>query len=391
VFGKDKNSFATPLENVYSSISFTYELPTKIVFSRGSLGKIGELSRELGKKALIVTGRGFAKKYGFDARIREELARVGIGSVFFSEVDPNPSVETADKCAEVARREKVDFFVAFGGGSVIDTAKAANVAYTLGGSSKDYLWPRSVDEELLPLVAIPTTHGTGSEVTKYSVLVDERQMKVAISGRGVYPSLAILDAEVLRYLPRDQSASTGLDALSHAVEAFFSGKSTPMSDMYALEAARIIFRKLPCAVDGFLDCREWMLYASMLAGIAINFTGTNIGHGLGYPLTTTLNLPHGFASAIILLSASEFYESYLPSRAEYFMNSVGIKGIGGLREALKELHRKVGAPTSLRELNLSEKQMGFYVSEGLKYRRNLQNAPFEVTEEIAKEIFAKLL
>jgi alcohol dehydrogenase class IV len=373
------------------SVNFTYDLPTRVVFSRGSLGRLGELARDLGRKALVVTGRGFAKRYGFDVRIREELAKLGVRAVFFSEVEPNPSIQTADRCAKVALEEGVDFFVAFGGGSVIDAAKAANVVYSLGGSAGDYLWPRSVDEELRPLVAIPTTHGTGSEVTKYSVLMDERKMKVAISGRGVFPSIAVLDPEVLRYLPRDQSASTGLDALSHAIEAYFSGKSSPFSDVFALEAARIIFRKLPCAVEGFLDCREWMLYASMLAGIAINFTGTNIGHGLGYPLTTTLNLPHGFASAIILLSASEFYESYLPSRAEYFMNSVGIKGIGGLREALKELHRKVGAPTSLRELNLSEKQLGFYVSEGLKYRRNLQNAPFEVTEEIAKEIFAKLL
>lgn len=389
--GKDKNSFAMHLENVYSSISFTYELPTRIVFSRGSLGKVGELSKGLGRKALIVTGRGFAKKYGFDARIREELARVGIESVFFSEVDPNPTVETADRCAEAARREKVDFFVAFGGGSVIDTAKAANVAYTLGGSAKDYLWPRSVDEELMPLVAIPTTHGTGSEVTKYSVLVDERQVKVAISGKGVYPSLAILDAEVLRYLPRDQSASTGLDALSHAVEAFFSGKSTPISDMYALEAARIIFRKLPCAVDGFPECREWMLYASMLAGVAINFTGTNIGHGLGYPLTTRLKLPHGFASALIHLGAVELYESRLPHRAEQFRRHVEINTIGGLREALRELYQRIGAPTSLRELGIDEKQLDLYVSEGLNYKRNLQNAPFEVNEEIVREMLAKLI
>jgi alcohol dehydrogenase class IV len=248
-----------------------------------------------------------------------------------------------------------------------------------------------VDEELLPLVAIPTTHGTGSEVTKYSVLVDERQMKVAISGRGVYPSLAILDAEVLRYLPRDQSASTGLDALSHAVEAFFSGKSTPMSDMYALEAARIIFKKLPCAVDGFPECREWMLYASMLAGVAINFTGTNIGHGLGYPLTTRLKLPHGFASALILLGAVELYESRLPHRAEQFRRHVEINTIGGLREALRELYQRIGAPTSLRELGIDEKQLDLYVSEGLKYKRNLQNAPFEVNEEIVREMLAKLI
>ena len=373
------------------SINFTYDLPTQIVFSRGSLSRLGELSREFGKKALVVTGRRFAKKYGFDVKIREELVKVGVESVFFSEVEPNPTLQMADRCAELARREKVDFFVAFGGGSVIDTAKAANTVYVLGGSSRDYVWPKSVDEKLLPLVAIPTTHGTGSEVTKYSVLVDEKQMKVVISGRGLYPALAILDPEVLKYLPRDQSASTGLDALSHAVEAFFSNKSSPISDVYALEAARIVFRKLPCAVEGFLDCREWMLYASMLAGITISFTGTNIGHGLGYPLTTRLNVPHGFASAIILLSASEFYEAHIPHRAEQFMRHAGISGIGGLRDALRDLYSRIGAPTSLRELGIDEKQLDSYIAEGLKYRRNLQNAPFEVNEEVVREILARLL
>ncbi|ABL78406.1 iron-containing alcohol dehydrogenase [Thermofilum pendens] len=374
-----------------AGLRFTHKHPTTVVFERGSLNRLGELVKGLGGKALVVTGRQFAKKYGYDSLIKSQLESAGVEVYFFSEVEPNPTIETADRCAEAARKAGVDFFVAFGGGSVIDVAKAANVVYSLGGSAKDYLWPRNVEEKLRPLVAVPTTHGTGSEVTKYSVLVDrETGMKVAVSGSGLLPTLAVLDPLVLKHLPSDQSASTGLDALSHAIEAFFSSRATPFTDMFALEASRIAFRKLPCAVEGFLDCREWMLYASMLAGYAINYTGTNIGHGLGYPLTTRLNLPHGFANTVPLLGALEYYEKYAPERARLFAEHVGATGVGGLRGLFKELCREVGAPTSLSGLGVRREELDDYVREGLKYKRNLSNAPFEVTEEIVRDIYERV-
>lgn len=372
-----------------SPFSFHLRVPTQVVFRRGSLDTLGEAAARYGTKALVVTGRTFAKKHGYDERIKSLLEKAGVSAAFFQEVEPNPSYSTVRKCVEAAKKADADFFVAFGGGSVLDTAKAANAVYTLGGDVADYTFPKTVDQKLKPLIAIPTTHGTGSEVTKYSVLVDEaRRMKVAIQGDGVYPDYAILDAEVLKHLPRDQSASTGLDALSHALEAYFSKRANPLSDMLALEASRVIFRYLPCAASGVLDCRERVFYASMLAGLAINFTGTNVGHGLGYTLTVELGLPHGLANAMILPGAARFYEAYMPDKAERFFAETGVaRPPGGLGEVLQSLKASVGAPLRLRELGVDKEKLRHFVEDGLRYQRNLANSPFEVDEEVAREIY----
>ncbi|UNQ73016.1 iron-containing alcohol dehydrogenase [Infirmifilum sp. NZ] len=370
--------------------SFSVAQPTRVVFGRGSLEKVGELASAAGSRALVITGRTFARRYGYDDKIRRFLEQHGVKVGFFQEVEPNPTYSTVRRCLEVARSMDVEVFVAFGGGSVIDVAKAVNVVYTLGGDVSDYVYPKAVNQKLKPLIAVPTTHGTGSEVTKYSVLVDEStKMKVAISGEGLYPDFALLDPEVLRHLPREQSASTGLDALSHAVEAYFSRRSNPYSDLMALEAARISFMYLPCAVSGVLECREKMLFASMIAGIAINHTGTNVGHGLGYTLTVEYGLPHGFANAVILPGAARFYEAYMPEKAERFFEAVGIsRPPGGLEEALRSLMASVGAPLRLRDLGVPGERLEELVRDGLRYQRNLANAPFEITEEVAREIYS---
>jgi alcohol dehydrogenase class IV len=371
---------------------FTHWHPTRIVFSRGALNELGRVSEGLGKRALIVTGRTFAIKHGYLDLMRKLLEEKGVEAYSFPQVEPNPTLSTVKKCVEEAERVSADFFVAFGGGSVIDTAKAANVVYTLGGSVEDYLYPRTVEASLRPLIAIPTTHGTGSEVTKYSVLVDERtKMKVTVSGSALYPTVALMDPQVLVHLPRDQAAATGLDALSHAVEAFFSKRANPFSDMLALEATRIILENLPCAVEGVLDCREWMLYASLLAGYAINFTGTNVGHGLGYPLTTRLNLPHGLANAMILPGAALYYEALVPERARRFLSSLGLSYYpGGLRELLERVKLAVRAPARLRDLGVRKEELGEYVEDALRYQRNLQNAPFSVEREHVVRIFEEV-
>ncbi|QOJ79397.1 iron-containing alcohol dehydrogenase [Infirmifilum lucidum] len=370
-------------------VEFSVWQPTRVIFGRGSLDRVGELASGVGSHALVITGRGFARRYGYDERIKKLLEEHGVRASFFQGVEPNPTYTTVEKCLEVARTAGVDVFVAFGGGSVVDVAKAVNVTYTLGGRVSDYVYPKSVNQKLKPLIAIPTTHGTGSEVTKYSVLVDEAsKMKVAISGDGLYPDYALLDPEVLKHLPRDQSASTGLDALSHAIEAFFSRRSTPYSDILSLEAARIAFRYLPCAVSGVLECREKMLYASMLAGLAINYTGTNVGHGLGYTLTVELGIPHGLANAMILPGAARFYEAYMPERAETFFESIGVsRPAGGLGELLQSLKASIGAPLRLRELGVPEERLEHFVRDGLRYQRNLLNSPFEITEDVAREIY----
>lgn len=370
-------------------ISFNSWLPTRIIFRRGALEAIGELASKHGRSAIVFTGKSFARKYGYDEKIKAVLEKAGVKCSFFSDVEPNPTFNTVRRGLDAARRAEADVLIAFGGGSVIDTAKAVNVLYTLGGTVEDYVFPKTVDSRLKPLIAVPTTHGTGSEVTKYSVLVDEeKKIKTTISGEGIYPDYAVLDPEVLTYLPRDQSASTGLDALSHAIEGFFSRRSNPYSDMLAGEAAKLVFRYLPCAVSGLMQCREKVFYASMLAGIAINYGGTNLGHGLGYALTVELGLPHGLANAMILPGAARFYEGFLPEKTQEFFERADLsRPPGGLEEALQTLKANVGAPLRLRELGITREQLEHFVNEGLRYQRNLSNTPFDVDERIVREIF----
>lgn len=363
--------------------------PTRIVFRWGALDSIGELASRHGSRALVVTGRNFARRYGYDAKIRSLLEAAGVEAHLFQDVEPNPTYSTVRRCLQAAEKAEADMFIAFGGGSVIDAAKAANVVYTLGGDVADYVYPRTVDKRLRPLLAIPTTHGTGSEVTKYSILVDETsRMKTAVVGEGLYPDYAVLDPEVLRHLPRDQSASTGLDALSHAIEAFFSRVGNPFSDLLALEAAGLAFKFLPCAVSGIMSCREKMLYASMLAGLSINIAGTNVGHGLGYALTVQLGLPHGLANAMILPGAARFYEAYMPERVEKLFTYTGVsRPPGGLGEALQRLKESVGAPLRLRELGVDRETLERLARDGLRYQRNLANSPFDVNEDVVREIY----
>lgn len=374
-------------------MNFEYRHSTKVLFGENYLEKLGEEAKALGKKALVVTGRTFAKKYGYVDRIRRILEESGVKAAFFSEVEPNPSIETVKRGVEVAKREGVNLFIAFGGGSPMDAAKAINVVYALGGAVEDWIYPsRIVKEKPYPIVAVPTTHGTGSEVTKYSVLTDTKAgKKVVVVGEGILPDVAILDPSVLKHLPKVQAASTGLDALSHDIEAYFSKKSTPLSDLFALESTRIIFENLPCSVEGDMKCRERVFYASMLAGYAINVAGTNIGHGLGYELTVRKGLPHGFANLMILPEACLYYERYLPDKTRRLLEYIGLRGIpGGLREAVLLIKRKVGAPMSLREIGVTRKELDSIIEKALTYERNLSNSPVKISREDVRRMFENI-
>ena len=375
------------------SINIVFNQPGKVLFYKNSLNDLGTIAKSFGKKTLVVTGKTFAKKYGYIERIRNILESNGLHVTFFSEVEPNPSIRTVERGIKVAKKEKVDLYIAFGGGSAIDAMKAINVVDSLGGKVTDYFYPNVVEDKVKPMIAIPTTHGTGSEVTKYSILTDtENVRKIAISGPGIVPDIALLDPLVLKHLPSSISASTGLDALSHAIEAYFSKKSDAMSDIFALESVNIIFYYLPCAVKGDMKCREHMFFASLLAGIAINHAGTNIAHGLSYYLTVSKNVPHGFACALILSEAVEILSEALPEKTERMAKKLGleVEYSKTLKRNIKNLLKEVGAPTNLEEIGFHREDIGILIEEALGYRRNLENSPLKVGEEIIKTIYENL-
>lgn len=373
--------------------------PRKLLFERGGIEKIPEIifELELGNKCMLITGRRFARSSGYLDKLKRLLESAGVKKILvFDKVEPNPSVSIVDEGGKIAAEQKVDFVIGFGGGSALDTAKGVAIVATGGGSIRDYFYPVEIKHHVLPVIAIPTTCGTGSEVTKYAV-ISYGQRKNVVLGDSIVPVAAILDAEVLSHLPRDILAHTAMDALSHAIESYFHVKSNDLTCMFSEKALKIIFENFAEAYDGNLDCREKLFYASMVAGLAINFSGTVVVHGLGYYLTEKHGIPHGLANALFLPQLIEHSAKIIPDRLISLCRGLGI--LSGdvaecsriLSQKLDELRRHAKLPLNLLEAGIPESELEKIIEEGLSYRRNIENyiAPLnrEDVEHIVKCAF----
>ncbi|MEM2823312.1 MAG: iron-containing alcohol dehydrogenase [Thermofilaceae archaeon] len=367
---------------------FAFEQSGRIVFGRGTLPEVGRYAASLGSRALLVTGRSFAASSGLLQRLVDSLREANLDVVVFPEVEPNPSLRTVERGARLAASKGVDVVVGFGGGSPLDAAKAIAAVLALGGAPSDHLYPKAV-EKALPVVALPTTTGTGSEVTQYSVLVDpDARKKVVMQGPALVPRVAILDADVTDYMPGRLVASTGFDALSHALEAFISRRASPLSNLFALEAARIILSNLPSAVKGSREARELMLYASMLAGVAINQAGSTLAHGLGYYLTVHHDLHHGVANALLLPHVLAFYAERV-GKVDELAASLNFRSWEELVERVCKLADEVGIPDSAASVGVTESELDRMAEEAMFYRRNIENGPVIPSRDEIKQIYAE--
>ncbi|MDX9975099.1 MAG: iron-containing alcohol dehydrogenase [FCB group bacterium] len=278
---------------------FRYFMPSEVVFQPHGFDALAKRCAPLGKAPLVVTGRHSARRTGLLERIDAQFP----GAAVFDAVEENPATQTCERGAEFCRERGCDYVIALGGGSPIDAAKAIAVLARNPGRCRDYFGANKYPEPNLPIVAVPTTAGTGSEVTPYAVIVDsEANSKRTISGKSLFPVLAFLDPALTLSLPREVTVNTGLDALSQAMEGLVSRTSTPVGDALALDACRRIRKWLPhCAQDGGdLEARGEMLYASMLAGCVIAQAGTTLVHGMGYYYTVKFGVAHGRANALLL-------------------------------------------------------------------------------------------
>lgn len=370
-------------------MNFLGAFPRKILFERGGIEKIPGVLSELGLsgRCMLITGRRFARSSGYLDKLRGLLESAGVKEVLiFDRVEPNPSASLIDEGGRIAAEKKVDFVVGFGGGSALDTAKGVAVVAALGGSIVDYFYPVEVRQPVLPIIAIPTTCGTGSEVTRYAVISHGRRKNVVL-GDSIVPIAAVLDSNVLGHLPRDVLAHTAMDALSHAIESYFHVKSNDLTRMFSAEASRIIFENFKQAYDGDPDCRERLFYASMIAGLAINFSGTVIVHGLGYYLTERHGIPHGLANALFLPQLIKHSAEKIPHRVISLCRGLGISSSDAaecsriLLGALDELRRHAGLPLSLLEAGVTPSEFERLVEEALSYRRNVENYAAPVSRE----------
>lgn len=386
---------------------FSIHFPVKVHFGRGEVKNLGKYVSDYGKKVFLVLDP-FLK----DSQIREsvvaDLKDAGKKIVEYTEIVSNPTTHLIDKAIELAAREKCDFVIGIGGGSAIDTAKAVALLVTNGGKCWDYterLGAEVVRPEKpgIPLVAVPTTAGTGTEATPYAVISNpDLKQKCTIVNPKVFPTVSIVDPQLMVSKPAKLTALTGIDAFSHAFESYINVNASPFSRMVAREAMRLFGENIEEAVKngGNIDAREKMALCSTLAGMAIAHAGTTVPHALGQPLSGRTNAPHGGSIAACL---PEVVEWTLPACEDDFATVAGIldPAVAGLSMAekaarlpgiLNDLFARIGADVSFGGYGLKEDEIEDFCKLVYdSFQLDLKGHPKQAAQEDLVEIVKKCM
>lgn len=318
---------------------FSFFLPTRIIFGAGALKNQADAFNNLGRRAMVVTGRTSAIISGAMKDFEAIAAKRGITWVVFNEVSANPDLKTVAEAVSLARKEKVDFVVGIGGGSPLDTAKAVALLVP-NTSAADKLYEANLPGPALPIVAVPTTAGTGSEVTQYAVFtLPAKGTKKGFGDRRCFPCLALVDPSYTYSLPLEITIDTAIDALTHAVEGYLSKQATPLSDSLAIVAISFFARVKAALAAGELGPKvRWkLMYASTLAGMVIAQTRTTVLHTLGYPLTFNHNVPHGRANGYLLAAYLEFIQGVQPDKVDNILAALGINSLFEVQNLMEKL------------------------------------------------------
>lgn len=370
-----------------------FQVPTKIIFGSGSIRQLKKIIKEDFKalNPFLVTDKGI-RETGLVDKLVSQLGDIPV----FDEVEQNPKHQTVNKAGESVRSIRPDLIIGLGGGSSLDAAKAAALLGTNPGRIEDYEGREKYQAPPLPLLAIPTTCGTGSEVTWVSVITHSKRMfKMSIKGFGLFPSVALVDPDLLVTLPPSLVASTGLDALTHAVEAFTVKPANFLTDIFAREALRSIFQSLEKAYRDVEDnrrAREGMMKGSMLAGLAFGSSDVGAVHCLSEAVGALYDIPHGVANAIFLPFVMEFN---LPVSAKRYAEIAQIAGIKEknddratqeLIQKIKSLSHTLNIP-SLKALGIKKSQFSLIAQKSYENNSNSSN-PREATVEDYLSIIA---
>jgi len=361
--------------------NFSFELATRIEYGVGLCDSIGDILKDLGaSRILIVTDPGIEKSGlldGISARLKEKEIIFGV----FDSVEPNPRDTNVEACARAARSLNADWLLAVGGGSPMDCAKAAAVLATHEGKIKDFEGVENIPGDALPLAAVPTTSGTGSEVTMSSVITDTSEnYKFSIRNRKIAPRIALADPRMTATMPPSLTASTGMDALTHAIEAFTAKPANPLSDAAALYAVEMISRHLVNAFSrpGDISARAGMLLGSLIAGIAFSRSDVGSVHCIAESLGGMYDLPHGLCNAIMLPAVMEYNLDFCAERYARIASAMGEKyatdGEGAMKsvETVRRLAREVKLPP-FRSLGISEDNFGLIAGNSVRNGSNQSN------------------
>ena len=378
--------------------TFSFSIPQHVIFGKGSLGKLPEAAKALGKnKALIISGPHL-NRIGMVDKCQAALSAAGIGSAAFTETEGNPSTETVEKAVEAYKSSGADFIVAFGGGSPLDVAKAAGILAMYGGKITEYEGGGKVPGSVVPMIAIPTTAGTGSEVTSFSVITDHsRNYKLSVSSNYLLPAYAILDPELIASVPAGTAAACGVDAMVHALEAYLSLAASPFSDMFALKALQLIGKNLRAyaANRGNEAAAEAMMMGSLFAGIAFSHARLGDVHAMSHPVSAYFNVAHGVANAILLPVIVEYNE--LADQGKYYdiyrcvakaPVSEAMFSSHMLTEELRALNMELGIPSCLKEAGVKAEYFDAMAEDAMK-SGNISVNPRSTTKADVLELYKK--
>lgn len=376
-------------------------VPGQIITGSGALTMAEETLKGLGKKALIVTDKVMIQ-LGNCAKVETALKNQGIDYAIYSEIVGEPTDTMIENGLKVYKENGCDFLVALGGGSLIDSMKAIGSLVVNGGNISDYMG-KVIDVEMPPLVAIPTTAGTGSEATQFTIITDtKKDIKMLLKGKVLMPKLAIIDPQFTMTAPPKITAATGLDALCHAVEAYTSRKAQTLSDSFAMSAVKRIFKSLPVAFkDGKNEeARIQMSVAALEAGIAFNNASVTIIHGMSRPIGALFHVAHGLSNAMLMKECLGFALEGAYDRFADLGRAIGVadatdedkaaaeKFLSAIEGIVKELE----TPT-LAEFGIDKEEF-FKVIDKMAYDAmdsgSPQNTMREVSEEQVKQIYRNL-
>ncbi|MDA3789474.1 MAG: iron-containing alcohol dehydrogenase [Desulfobacula sp.] len=353
------------------SKTFSFNLPTRIEFGNGVSATVGSEAKALGGSCVLLVTDPGVRKAGVIDSIENCLVETGLKVVVFDDVAPNPRDISITEGAALAKHENCDMVVAVGGGSAIDTAKGITVVHKYGGTIQDYesdeeFWFK-VPGEVTPLIAIPTTSGTGSEVTLWAIITDsKRSLKMGVGDPKMTAKVALLDPELTISLPRGITASTGMDALTHAIEAYTANCSNPLTDSLSLTSIRLISQNLRRAFANGEDraARSDLMLGSLLAGVAFGNADTASVHAMAETIGGVYDTPHGVANAIYLPVVMDYNTLALPGKFATIAEAMGecvdsLSPMAAARkavEAVRELSNDLRIPTA-REVGVKDEDL----------------------------------
>ncbi|TRO57552.1 iron-containing alcohol dehydrogenase [Candidatus Bathyarchaeota archaeon] len=380
-------------------MDFTIQIPKQILFGEGTIKEVPQIANEFAAKSGLLITDPILSEIGLTKKVLEPLKEAGMKIDLFDQVEPEPSLQSAEQVVQIARKSTYDIVIGLGGGSSLDMTKLASISITNPEPITDFVGVKKVRKPGIPKILIPTTSGTGSEITMNSIISNKQEhLKMGIVSPHIIADVAIIDPLLTLSMPPKVTASTGLDALTHAIESLMSIDLNPFCEQLAIKAVRLIFQSLPKAYNNGNDrtARNEMSLASMLAGMSLAISGVCAGHAAAYTFTVTV--PHGVGCALTLPyvmelnAASCLLKLVAISKAaqEYETGESNEKNAYNAVQAVRNLMKKVDIPLSLKQIGIKKTDIDSMAENMLTIKRLLAHNPKKLTIEDTKPLFNRM-